>query len=205
MHGVRHPRAQTQHMRTPAREHTRAERQREFDAALDHAREVAATMVALVRGREARTDDGDAPLEVQFAALDVDGRRLPAAVWVALRRDDVDAAVDAMTAASQTEFLLEEREVMGDGYRLQSIADTAPMPEPGLLIALLGLATNVPVDVLTVLAEWGRDDPRATSEIDDLLSSRFGPPRRPAPQTTQPQGDVEPGEHGDGRLTMTVG
>jgi hypothetical protein len=187
-------------MRTPTQEQTRAERLRAHAAAVDHARQVTAAMGRLVRGREARARGGDPPLEVEFAALDIDGRSLPAAVWVALRRGDVDAALEAMTAASQTEFVIEQREEVGDGYRLQSVTDTVPLPEPELLIALLGRALNVPLDVLTVLAEWGADDPRSTSEIDDLLTSRFGAtPKRPAPGAHR-RDEVER----VGGLTMTV-
>lgn len=191
-------------MRTPAREHTRTERLREHAAAADRARQVAAAMGPLVRGREARAQPGEPPLEVEFAALDVDGRGLPAAVWVALRRDDVDAALDAMTAASQTEFLIEERDEMGDGYRLHSVAETLPVPESELLLALLGRALDVPPDVLTVLADWGPADPRSAAEIDDLLTSRFGPARRTVTPRTQPRGEVEPAAAVDGRLAMTV-
>jgi hypothetical protein len=192
-------------MRTPAREHTRAERLREHAVAADRARQVAAAMGPLVRGREARAQPGEPPLEVAFASLEVDGRGLPAAVWVALRRDDVEAAVDAMTAASQTEFLIEEREEMGDGYRLQSVTETLPVPESDLLLALVSRASTVPVDVLTVLAEWGPADPRSAPEVDDLLTSRFGPVRRPAAAAARPQGEVEPDAQVDGRLAMTVG
>lgn len=173
-------------------------------------------MGPLVRGREARSRAGDTPLEIQFARIEVEGRSLPAAVWVALRRDDVDAAIEAMTAASETQFLIEEREEMGDGYRLRAVQDTLPMPEPELLIGQLSLALDVPVDVLNVLADWGADDPRAASEIDDLLTRRFGPvdpaaavwqAPRPAADGTAPAGvaagGTAPGEVA-GQLTMTV-
>jgi hypothetical protein len=167
-------------------------------------------MSLLVRGREARARAGDPPLEVQFAATEVDGRALPAAVWVALRRDDVNAGVEAMIAASQTSFLIDEREEIGAGYRLRSVAETLPLPELDLLTRQLSRALNVPLDVLSVIAEWGAADPRARSEIDELLTSRFGAVSRaetdasaldrepqsphPAPQPAEPPG----------RLTMTV-
>lgn len=194
-------------MRTPLKEHTRAERMREYAARVERARRVVAAMGPLVRGREARSRPGDTRLEVEFSEIDVDGRALPAAVWVALRRDDVNAAIEAMTTASRTEFVIEEREVMGEGYRLRSVQDACPLPEAELLIAQLSVALGVPGDVLAVIAEWGADDPRAATEIDDLLTSRFGraeasdetpvarqPRRDPAPIPSQPTG----------RLTMTV-
>jgi hypothetical protein len=190
-------------MRTPSREHTRAERLREHAAAVDRARRVAAVMAVLVRAREARPRDGDVPLEIRFARTEVDGRALPAAVWVALRRNDVTAAVDALTAASRTVFLVEQREVMGEGYRLQSIEDTLPLPEVELLVEQLGRALGVPADVLLVVAEWGADDPRTLSEIEELLTSRFGPATRrqePAPEPV----DTAEAEEPPGRLTMSV-
>jgi hypothetical protein len=162
-------------MRTPSKEHTRAERLREHATELERARGVIGAMGVLVRGREARARDGEPPLEVGFAAIDIDGRSLPAGVWVALRRDDADAALDAMTTVSQSPFVIEEREEVGEGYRLQTVQDTLPLPESELLIAQLSRALDVPLDVLSVIGDWGPDDPRAASEIDDLLNSRFGP------------------------------
>lgn len=191
-------------MRTPSREHTRAERLREHAALVERAHQIAGAMGLLVRGREARARTGETPLEVEFAKIDVDGRALPAGVWVALRRDDVAAAIDAMMVASQTPFLIEEREVMGEGYRLQSVEDTLPVPEADLLTAQLSRALDVPLDVLTVIADWGPDDPRAASEIDDLLTARFGPAERviaTLPPPTSDAGEAEP----TGQLTMTVG
>jgi hypothetical protein len=198
---------QTQDMRTPSRDHARAERVREHAAILEHARCVVGAMGQLVRGREARARDGDSPLEVQFSCVEVDGRSLPAAVWVALRRDDVDAAIEAMTSASQARFVIEEREVVGEGYRLESVQDTLPLPEPDLLAAQLSRTLGVPLDVLTVIAEWGPEDPRAASEIDDLLTARFGAvDARPARSASDsaPLPDHPALDEARGRLTMTV-
>jgi hypothetical protein len=180
---------------------------REHAATLERARCVVGAMGQLVRGREARARDGDTPLEVQFARVEVDGRSLPAAVWVALRRDDVDAAIDAMTSASQARFVIEEREVVGEGYRLESVQDTLPLPEPELLAAQLSRTLDVPLDVLTVIAEWGPDDPRAASEIEDLLTARFGAvdPRHARTTTISRQPPDHPAlAEGRGCLTMTV-
>ena len=204
--GVAPFRGQTRHMRTPSKAHTRAERLRQHAAGIERARRIAGAMGLLVRGREARARRGETPLEAEFASIDVDGRALPAAVWVALRRDDVAAAIEAMTAASESQFLIEEREVMGDGYRLQSVQDTLPIPEPELLIAQLSRAVDVPLDVLTVIADWGPDDPRTVAEIDELLTSRFGPATcSQAPTANRPAASdgTRPGSP-TGRLTMTV-
>jgi hypothetical protein len=192
----------TQGMRTPAKEQSRADRLREHATAIMHARHVVAAMGLLVRGREARARDGDSPLEVAFALVDVDGRSLPAAVWVALRRDDVDATIDAMMAASKTQFLIEEREVMGEGYRLQSVADTLPLPEPELLIAQLARTVDIPFDVLSVIGDWGPDDPRSASEIDELLTARFGPAERAVPSFHVPAHAMA--DEPAGQLRMTV-
>jgi hypothetical protein len=188
-------------MPTPTKEHARAERVRQHAAAVEQARRVAGAMGLLVRGREARARGGDTPLEVEFAQTDVDGRSLPAGVWVALRRDDVTAAIEAMTVASQTEFLIEEHEVMGEGYRLQAVRETLPLPESAVLTAQLSRALDVPLDVLTVIADWGPDDPRATSEIEDLLTSRYGRPHRSKPATPEV---VAPAQATAGQLSMTV-
>jgi hypothetical protein len=188
----------------PSREQARAERMREHAALIERAHQVVGAMGLLVRGREARARTGATPLEVEFAKIDVDGRALPAGVWVALRRDDVAAAIDAMMVASQTTFLVEEREVMGEGYRLQAVEDTLPVPEADLLTAQLSRALDVPLDVLTVIAEWGPDDARAASEIDDLLTARFGPVKRPIVVAAPAVVDAD-GAEPSGRLTMTVG
>jgi hypothetical protein len=188
----------------PSREHARAERLREHAALIERGHQIVGAMGLLVRSREARARDSATPLEVEFARIDVDGRALPAGVWVALRRDDVAAAIDAMMVASQTNLLIEERDVMGEGYRLQSVEDTLPVPEADLLTAQLSRALDVPRDVLTVIAEWGPDDPRAASEIDELLTARFGPAERVIATVPSPAVDGSDGEP-TGQLTMTVG
>jgi hypothetical protein len=190
-------------MRTPARDHARSERLRQHAAAVELAGRVTGTMALLVRGREARAGDAAPPLEVEFARVEVDGRALPAGVWVALRRDDVAAALDAMTSASQTEFLVDEHEVMGEGYRLQTVQETLPLPETDLLTAQLARTLDVPLDVLSVLADWGPDDPRTVSEIDEMLTRRFGPAA--APSASPPPAAAEDVSAAPaGRVTMTV-
>ena len=162
-------------MSTMAKQHSRADRVREYAATIEMAAVPVAAMGVLVRAREAREWVAHEPPEVVFAATEVDERALPAAVWVALRRDDVDGAIDAMTAASQTTFLIESREEMGEGYRLQTVEETRPLPEIDLLLGQLAAMLDIPVDVLRMLAEWGPDDPRTENEIADLVR----PPARP--------------------------
>jgi hypothetical protein len=196
-------------MSTMSRNHSRADRLREYAAAVELAHLPVAAMGVLVREREARAWTAEQPPEVVFAGTDVDGRALPAAVWVALRREDVDGAVEAMTAASQTQFLVEAREEMGEGYRLHTVEETRPLPEVDLLLAQLSQMLSIPPDVLAILAEWGADDPRTASEIDELLERRCGPvSRRSAPVVPLPAPETAaapvPVEAPSGRLTMTV-
>lgn len=167
-------------MTTPAKQHSRADRLRDYAQAVEQARATAAALGALVRGREARSWTAGDPPEVVFAETRIDGRALPAAVWVALRRDDPEAAVEAMTTVSQRPFLVSSREEMGAGYRLQTVEETLPLPEVDLLVVQLAAALGIPADVLTVLGEWGPDDPRTGREIDALLDRRFGPVADPA-------------------------
>jgi hypothetical protein len=176
-------------MSTMAKQHSRADRVREYAATVELAAVPVAAMSMLVLAREARDWPLDDPPEVVFANTLVDDRALPASVWVALRREDVDGAIDAMTGASQTTFLIESREEMGEGYRLQTVEETRPLPEVELLLAQLAAMLDIPVDVLAMLAEWGPDDPRTANEIAELLDRRLGraaasterAPRHPAP------------------------
>jgi hypothetical protein len=189
-------------MTTPSKQHSRADRLREHAAAVDTATMAVAAMGPLVRAREARAWERPEPPEVVFASTSVEDRALPAAVWVALRRDDVAGAVEAMTSASQTKFLISAREEMGEGYKLQTVEETRPLPEVPLLLAQLAAMLDIPVDVLGILAEWGADDPRTQSEIDDLLDRRFGPPDDAGPGPAA--ADAAPAAPASG-LTMTVG
>lgn len=181
-------------MTTPSKQHSRADRLREYAAAVDAAAVVVAAMGAVVRGREARAWTSPEPPEVVFAATEVDGRALPAAVWVALRREDTPAAVEAMTAASQTPFVVSSRDELGEGYKLQTVEETRLLPEPTLLVAQLAAMLGIPQDVLAILTEWGAEDPRTQREIDALLDARSGA----APLPARPPVAAGPG------LTMTV-
>jgi hypothetical protein len=177
-------------MTTMSKDHSRADRLREYAARVDAAIPVVAAMGVVVRAREARAWDMSDPPEIVFAQTEVDGRALPAGVWVALRRDDTAGAVEAMTAASRTPFLVAAREELGEGYRLQTVEETRALPEAELLIAQLAAMLQIPSDVLALIAEWGPDEPRSQVEIDTLLDRRLGRP------------DVRPAVAGG--LTMTV-
>jgi hypothetical protein len=150
-------------MGSSSKDAERRERQREYDTRMDAAANAVAAFALLVRGRETRAATGSAPLEVVFAAAGGEAA-LPAGVWVALRRGDVDAAIEALTAVSSERFVLGEREELGDGYRLRTVEEVRMLP-----------------DVVAILGEWGPDDPRTAGEIEELLDSRFGPVRSPAP------------------------
>lgn len=194
-------------MRSVQRTASRAERLREYEAALEQAGAQVAALGVLVRAREARPSDR--PLEVDFAASEVDGRALPAGVWVALRGDGVESALSAMLEASQREFVVEQRETVGEGFRLETVEDTRPLPEVDLLVAQLALMLDVPHDVLTVLAGWGADDPRTASEVERLLTSRYGPseqqvPTVPAPAPAPAAAPAAPTPVTTRALTLTV-
>lgn len=184
-------------MSTMAKQHSRADRLREYAATVEVAALPVATMGVLVRAREARAWTHDEPPEVVFAATTVDDRALPASVWVALRRDDVDGAVEAMIGASRTCFLVESREEMGEGYRLQTVEETRPLPEVDLLLGQLATMLDIPTDVLAMLAEWGPEDPRTAREIADLLDRRLGAEASPRISASRPAAP-------DDGLVMTV-
>lgn len=155
---------------TSAAQEQRAARLREFDAECDAARAVAAVMTSVVRGREARAGEEIQPFEVDFSESGV----LPAAVWVALRSDDIDTVMEALAAASDREFLISEHEEMGAGYRLQKVEEKRTLPDAALLLDQLAEMLRIPADVLGVLGQWGPDDPRTSAQVTALLDSRFG-------------------------------
>lgn len=192
---------------TSAQVESRAARLREYDALLTQARRLVDVMGVLVRGREARGAAEEPPEETFAAMHGEDGRALPAAVWVALRREDTATVLEALTALARETFLVCEREEIGEGYRLQTVAETRPVPDTALLLAQLSGALGIPVDVLGVLGEWGTDDPRTTSEIEALLASRFGPAEGPpgAPAAAEPaRGPRSSTSRRAGTITMSV-
>jgi hypothetical protein len=146
----------------------------EYEAAVDAARGPVAVLQLLAQGREARSRTGDEPLEVAFAATAVDGAEpLPAAVWVALRHGDLDASATALLGASRTEFVVGEHEELDSTYRLRTVEERRVLPDIGVLQLQLAALLDIPWDVVTMLCEWGPDDPRTQHEVDALLDARF--------------------------------
>jgi hypothetical protein len=152
----------------------RRERLREFDALMTRAGNAVTALALLVQGREARAADGDPPLEMTFAKADTGKPPLPAGLWVALRRGDVMGALDLLVGASDIVFVVGEREELGSGYRLETVAETRALPDVELLQAQLALVLDVPLDVVALLAAWGADDPRTATEVNALLDARCG-------------------------------
>lgn len=153
----------------------REQRLAEHAAALDAARGPVAVMELFAHGRETRSQPGEPPLEVAFAATEVDGGKgLPAAVWVALRQGDIDASVAALVRASRLEIVVGEHEELDASYRLQAIEERRTLPDVGLLQSQLATFLQIPRDVIAMICEWGPDDSRTQKEIDALLDGRFG-------------------------------
>jgi hypothetical protein len=147
----------------------------EYDAAVDAARGPVAVLQLLAQGREARARTGDEPLEVAFAATHTaDGADpLPAAVWVALRHGDLDASATALLGASRTEFVVGEHEELDSTYRLRTVEERRVLPDLGVLQLQMAAMLDIPWDVVTMLCEWGPDDPRTQHEVDALLDARL--------------------------------
>lgn len=135
----------------------------------DAAARVAAVLAGVVRAREERGWTEPEPPEVRFA---VEGP-LPAAVWIALRREDTVMVLDALAAASETQFVVDRHEQLGEGFKLETVEETRPVPDVAPLVAQLGTMLDIPTDVLTMLGQWGMDDPRTAGEINALFDSRF--------------------------------
>jgi len=153
----------------------RDQRLLEYEARLTAARDPLAVLDLFAQAREARLRPGEPPLEVAFAAAEIDGEPLPAAVWVALRQGEVEASLDALLHASRTGFVVGEHEELDTGYRLTTIEERRPLPDLDLLQTQLATFLDLPRDVITMIAGWGPDDPRTANEIDALLDARFGP------------------------------
>jgi hypothetical protein len=159
---------------SPTQDQSRAARLREFEALTDDASRVVAVLAAVVRAREERGWTEADPPEIRFASSGADGTALPAAVWVALRRDDTATVLDALAAVSERTFVVDRREELGEGYRLQAVEETRPVPDVAPLLAQLSRMLEIPTDVLAVLGQWGLDDPRTVGEVNALFDSRFG-------------------------------
>lgn len=173
----------------------------EYQAALDAARMPVAVLQLLAEGREQRTRPGEEPLEVAFARTRVneeDG--LPAAVWVALRHGNVDASLAALLGASRTEFVVGEHEELDATYRLRTIEERRVLPDVGVLQMQMAALLDIPWDIVTMLCEWGPDDPRTQKEIDTLLDGRMGAATASAPSGA-PTGAPAGGQSGALRMS----
>lgn len=158
-----------------ATEQRRRERLQEYESALAATRPALATLALFVQARESRATNES--LEEEFAATPLDNADpFPAAIWVALRQDDIDATLDLLVRLSQTEFLIAAHEQLDDSYRLTTVDETRAVPEVEKLVVQLSAFLQIPADVMAVVAGWGPDDPRTAAEIDALLGQRFGPP-----------------------------
>jgi hypothetical protein len=184
------------------KEQRRRDRLREYDATLAAARSALAVLALFVRGRESR-GSGES-LEEAFAAVPVDGApALPAAIWVALRHDDIDAALDHLMTLSTSDFLIASHEQLDDGYRLVTVEENRPLPDVDRLPAQLAAFLQVPADVVAMVAGWGPDDPRTVAEIDTLLDQRFGADAAAAP--TDPRPAPAPARSSATGLLMSAG
>lgn len=168
-------------MTSPTQDQSRAARLREFEALTADAARVVAVLAAVVRAREERGWTEAEPPEIRFAGSGAEGAALPAAVWVALRRDDTATVLEALAAVSERTFVVDRREELGEGYRLQAVEETRPVPDVAPLLAQLAQMLEIPADVLAVLGQWGLDDPRTVGEVNALFDSRFGAAGSPLP------------------------
>ncbi|PZS13462.1 MAG: hypothetical protein DLM57_16615, partial [Pseudonocardiales bacterium] len=107
-------------MAPSSKEDQRRELLQEFDVRLARARAAVSALALIVQGREARASRADAALEMTFAEAGADSQSLPAGLWVALRRGDVDMALELLADASELDVVVGEREEMGSGYRLET-------------------------------------------------------------------------------------
>jgi hypothetical protein len=194
----------------------RRERLREYEAQLAAARSALQVLALFVHGREART--AGEPLEEYFAGAgdslpDDDtsaGPGFPAAVWVALRQHDVEAALELLLALSADDFVVAAHEQLDAGYRLTAVEEKRALPDVSGLRAQVSSFIRVPDDVIAMISGWGADDPRSSAEIDALLEQRFGPanahtdrpPNAPTAVTTPARVDP-PGKRREMRAAAT--
>jgi hypothetical protein len=167
-------------MSQAAKEQRSRDRTREYDARVDAARDVVGVLALFAQAREA-CGDGD-PLEVAFATTttDDDGPALPAAVWVALRHDDLDAVIAALVEQASEQFVIAEHEQLDETYRLTTVAESRGLPDTDRLIEQVAGFLEVPRDVVAIVCGWGRDDPRTAAEVERLIVARFATARRAA-------------------------
>jgi len=195
----------TEAVTSPTKEHQRATRLREYDQALARAAQAVQVMGLIVRAREARPQHTGTAPEADFAATRCDERpALPAGIWVALRRDDTESAIQALLAVAPRQFLVSEHEEMGPGFRLHLVEEKRELPDIDLLRTQFAHLLGIPTDVVAILEEWGADDPRTAAEIDTLLDSRFGPVGSPPQQQPQTQQAPQPMPRRSQALEMSV-
>jgi hypothetical protein len=164
----------------------RDQRLREFESKVAAAKAPLAVLELFAKARQARVRPEDPPLEVAFAATEVDDGALPAAVWVALRQGEVEASMDALLRASRTAFVVGEHEELDANYRLTTIEERRTLPDIDVLLTQLATFLQIPRDVIAMIADWGPDDPRTANEIDALLDGRFGGSAPSAPPSGHP-------------------
>ena len=164
----------------------RDERVREYESKLAAAKAPLAVLELFAQARQARVQPGEPPLEVAFAATEVDQGGLPAAVWVALRQGEVEASMAALLGASRSEFVVGEHEELDASYRLTTIEERRTLPDVDVLLTQLAAFLQIPRDVIAMIADWGPEDPRTANEIDALLDGRFGASAASAPAADQP-------------------
>lgn len=159
-------------MERTTRDERSRERAREYEAQLAAARHTVAVLAQFAQAREA--SGAGVALEVGFAATTADDAvpPLPAAVWVALRQDDLDAVIKTLVEHATAQFVLAEHEEVDANYRLTTVAESRGLPDVDRLIAQLAEFLDVPRDVVEMVCGWGPDDPRTYAEIDRLMSQR---------------------------------
>jgi hypothetical protein len=162
----------------------RDQRVLEYESELAAAKAPLAVLELFAQARQARVRPGDPPLEVAFAATEVDEGALPAAVWVALRQGEVEASMDALLRASRSAFVVGEHEELDANYRLTTIEERRTLPDVDVLLTQLATFLQIPRDVIAMIADWGPEDPRTANEIDALLDGRFGARSSPVPSAS---------------------
>jgi hypothetical protein len=163
---------QTGRMERTTRDERTRERARDYEAQLATARQTIAVLAQFAQAREASSSG--VALEMGFAATTSadDVPPLPAAVWVALRQDDLDAVVGTLVEHATEQFVLAEHEQVDANYRLTTVAESRGVPDVERLIGQLAGFVDVPRDVVEMVCGWGPDDPRTVAEIDRLMSQR---------------------------------
>lgn len=165
-------------MAQATKDHQRREQLREYEARLAAVREPVAVLARFAQAREAY--GGGAALEVGFAAAGPEESSLPAAVWVALRQNDVDAVIDALVQHATEQFVIAEHEQLDASYRITTVSESRGLPDVERLTAQVAAFLTVPPDVVAMVCGWGPEDPRTEDEIERLLAQRHAAAPAPA-------------------------